>query len=94
MSGVLLNIKTDIETKEEVKAFAKELGVSTTAFVNMIVKQVLRDKRVVLSTSLEPTPYLEKIMNKANSDYKNDHNIIHTNSPTEALVYLDGLMKK
>lgn len=60
----------------------------------MIVKQVLRDRRVVLSTSLEPTPYLEEIMHKANFDYKNDHNIIHTNSPAEALVYLDELMKK
>ena len=56
MSNVLLSIKTDEQTKRELKRFATELGVSSTALVNMVVKQALRDRRVVLSTDLEPTP--------------------------------------
>jgi antitoxin component of RelBE/YafQ-DinJ toxin-antitoxin module len=75
MSTVLLSIKTDSDTKDELKSFAAELGVSTTAFVNLLVKQALRDRRVVLSTALEPTPYLEKIMREVEADLKTGKNI-------------------
>lgn len=94
MSSVLLTVKTDSDTKAQLKSFAAELGVTSTAFVNMVVKQALRDRRVVLSTPLEPTPYLEKIMREADDDYKNDRDITHTTSPAAALAHLDGLMKK
>lgn len=93
MSSVLLSIKTDDQTKQDLKAFATELGVSSTALVNLVVKQALRDRRVVLSTALEPTPYLEDIMRKANTDYAADRNITHTSSTEEALAHLDSLMK-
>jgi antitoxin component of RelBE/YafQ-DinJ toxin-antitoxin module len=94
MNNVLLSIKTDRETKEQLKSFAAELGVSSTALVNMVVKQAIRDRRIVLSTELEPTPYLEEIMRKAEDDYAADRNITHTKSSAEALAHLDGLMKK
>lgn len=94
MSNVLLSIKTDEKTKQELKSFASELGVSSTAFVNMVVKQALRDRRIVLSAGLEPTPYLEQIMRDAKADYKANRNITHTSGSTEALAHLDGLMQK
>ena len=68
MSSVLLSIKTDEETKEAVKEFAGELGVSTTALINMVLKQTLRDKKIVLSTVPEPTPYLKKIIKQVIQD--------------------------
>jgi len=94
MSSVLLTIKTDVKTKQDLKDFATELGVSTTALVNLVLKQTLRDKKIVINTDLEPTPYLEKLMKEAEADYKADKNIIHTNSPAEALAHLDSLVKK
>ena len=94
MSSVLLTIKTDDKTKQDLKDFATELGVSTTALVNLVLKQTLRDKKIVINTDLEPTPYLEKLMKEAEADYKADKNIIHTNSPAEALAHLDSLIKK
>lgn len=75
MSSVLLSIKTDDKTKRELKDFAAELGVSSTALVNLVIKQTLRDRRVVVGTALEPTPYLEKIMREADADYKAGRNI-------------------
>lgn len=75
MSNVLLTIKTDPDTKEQVKAFAAELGVSSTAFVNMVVKQALRDRRVVLSTDLKPTDQLKKTMREADADIKTGKNV-------------------
>lgn len=94
MSTTLLSIKTDDQTKQDLKAFAAELGISSTAFVNMVIKQALRDRRITLSIDLEPTPYLEKIMREADADHAADRNITHTTGTEEALVQLDSLMKK
>jgi len=94
MNSTLLSIKTDEQTKQDLRDFAAELGISSTAFVNLIIKQALRDRRVVLSTNLEPTPYLEEIMRNADADYRAGHNITHTKNKDEALNHLDGLMKK
>ncbi len=91
MNNVLLSIKTDAQTKRELKDFAAELGVSSTAFVNMVIRQALRDRRVVLTTDLEPTPYLEKIMRKADADYVAGKNITTTHSKAEALAHLRSL---
>ncbi len=94
MSTSLLTIKTDSATKKQLKSFAQEIGVSITAVVNMLIKQALRERRITLSTSLKPTPYLEKIIREAEEDYKADRNITHTHSAEEALAHLDSLMKK
>jgi len=94
MNSVLLSIKTDEQTKLDLKNFANELGVSSTALVNLVVKQALRDRRVVLSTTLEPTPYLKKVMRQADADYAADHDITHTKGSKGALAHIDGLMKK
>lgn len=92
--SVLLSIKTDEKTKQDLRAFAAELGVSSTAFVNMVIKQALRDRRLVLSTGLEPTPYLAEIMREAEADYKAGRNITRTKGKKEALAHLDSLMNK
>ena len=94
MSSVLLSIKTDEKTKQELKDFATELGVSSTAVVNMVIKQALRDRQIVLTTELEPTPYLQKIMKDADDDYAANMGITHTKSSKGALAHLDSLTKK
>ena len=94
MNSVLLSIKTDSETKEQLKSFAAELGISSTAFVNLLVKQAIRNRQITLSAPLEPTPYLEKIIRKADSDYKAGRDITHTTTRAETLAHLDSLMKK
>ncbi len=93
MNNVLLNIKTDEKTKQDLKSFAAELGVSSTAFVNMVIKQALRDRRIVLSADLEPTPYLEELMGRAEADYEADRDITHTKGSKGALKHLDSLMQ-
>ena len=69
MNSVVLSIKTDPDTKAELQSFAKELGVSSTALVNMVIKQTLRDRSVKLEAPLTPTPYLQKLMKEAEEDY-------------------------
>jgi antitoxin component of RelBE/YafQ-DinJ toxin-antitoxin module len=68
MSTVLLSIKTDNKTKQDLRDFATELGISSTAFVNLVVRQALRDRRFTLDAGLQPTPYLEEAIHKAEFD--------------------------
>lgn len=91
MSTTLLSIKTDDKTKRDLQAFAAELGISSTAFVNMVVRQALRDRRVVLNTNLEPTPYLQKVIKEAEKDYAANRNITRTRSTKEAIAHLKSL---
>ncbi|MGH7868628.1 MAG: hypothetical protein ACREP9_13620 [Candidatus Dormibacteraceae bacterium] len=78
MNTVVLNIKTDPQIKQQLQIFAAELGVPVSVIMNAQIKQMLRDRKVVLSTELEPTPYLEKIMRQVENDIKASRNITST----------------
>ncbi len=93
MNNVLLSIKTDMQTKQDLKDFSTELGVTTTAFVNMVVRQALRDRRVTLSTGLVPTPYLEGLIRTADADYAAGRNITTFHSKKAVLAHLRSLSK-
>jgi len=85
MGKTILNIKTDPDTKQQLKEFAAELGVPVSAIMNAQIKQMLRDRKIVLSTELEPTPYLEKIMRQVEADLKTGRNISPTFSSAEEM---------
>ena len=75
MSNVALTIRTDSETKKAIADFAASVGLSTSAFATVVLLQAVRDGRIVLTPTLEPTPYLEKIMRKADADIKTGRNV-------------------
>lgn len=91
MTKTILNIKTDPETKEQLQRFAAELGVPVSAIMNAQIKQMLRDRKIILSTELEPTPYLEKIMKQVEVDLAAGKNMTPAMDAKEAIVYLDSL---
>lgn len=70
MNSTVLSIRTDTKTKKQIAAFAASVGMPTSTFVTAVVKQAMRDRRVVLEPDLKPTPYLEKIMREADEDIK------------------------
>lgn len=87
MNNALLSIKTDEATKKALKEFAAELGTTSAGLANMLIKQALRERRVVLSTTLEPTPYLEEVIREAEADYeKGDY--YHFDNADDALAFL------
>ncbi len=92
MSDATLTIRTDNATKKAIADFAASLGLSTSAFITAATLQAVREGQLTLMPTLEPTPYLEKIMRKAEEDLKHDRNITHTNSKEEALAHLKSLM--
>lgn len=69
-----LTIRTDPETKKRIADFAASVGLSTSAFATAILLQAVREQRVLLTPTLEPTPYLEEIMHKAAADRKTNRN--------------------
>jgi antitoxin component of RelBE/YafQ-DinJ toxin-antitoxin module len=93
MNTATLNIKTDPSTKEQIKAFADNIGLPVSALVNAQIKQILRTGRVELNTDLEPTDFLVDTMRQARADYAADRDITHTNSTDEAMAHLDSLTK-
>ena len=74
MNNALLSIRTDNKTKKEVADFAASVGLSVSAFVTVVLKQAVKEGRVVLSPTLEPSPYLENVMRKARADRKAGRN--------------------
>ena len=83
MSNALLSIRTDDNTKKEITEFANSVGLSVSAFVTVVLKQAVKEGRVVLSPSLEPSPYLEAVMHKALADRKADRNYTTINNEKE-----------
>ena len=76
MNSALLSIRTDPQTKQQIADFAASLGLSVSAFATVVLKQAVREGRVVLTPGLEePTPYLQKIIDEAEADYKAGKNI-------------------
>ena len=91
MNKTILNFRTDPETKEQIQRLAAELGVPVSVILNAQIKQILRDRKLVLSTELEPTPYLETIMRQVESDLSVEKNITRTATSAEALAHLESL---
>jgi antitoxin component of RelBE/YafQ-DinJ toxin-antitoxin module len=91
MNTAILNIKTDPETKERLKGFAAQVGLPVSALLNAQIKEMLRNGRVEFSTTLEPTPYLQKIIKEAEADYAAGKNITRVNTKAELKKYLDSI---
>ena len=93
MSNATLTIRTDTTTKQAIADFAASLGLSTSAFITAVTLQAVREGRVVLTSTLEPTPYLEKIMRKADANLKAGRNISSPMNREQARTHLLSLMK-
>lgn len=71
----LINIKTDVEVKEQAKKLAKELGFPLSTIINASLKQFIRNKKIDFSVLPQMTPALEKLIEKIEKDIKKGKNI-------------------
>ncbi len=86
-----MNIRLDEETRRELKDFAAQIGIPASSLVNANIRQMLRARKVTFNTTLEPTPYLEKIIKEAEADYAAGRNITTTKTDEDTLAYLRSL---
>ncbi len=82
-NNAALTIRTDPQTKKVISDFAASVGLSTSAFATAILLQAVREQQVLLTPSLEPTPYLEKLMQEAAADRKANRNYKTINNEAE-----------
>ncbi len=91
MSSTALTIRTDPKTKKVIADFAASVGLSTSAFATAILLQAVREQRVLLTPTLEPTPYLEKLMKEAAADRKANRNYTVVNNEADLDDFFKGL---
>jgi DNA-damage-inducible protein J len=66
----VLTVKTNKELKEAAQSVAKELGIPLSTAVNAFLKQFVRDRKLELSDTLTPSPYLERCIKEAEEEFK------------------------
>lgn len=86
-----MNIRIDEQTRKELKDFAAQVGIPASSLVNATIRQMLRTGEVRLTTKLEPTPHLEKIITEAEADYAAGKNITRVANKKELKDFLDSL---
>lgn len=91
MSSSIINFRTDKKTKSELIILAKELGVPISTIINAQIKQILRERKITLSASLEPTDYLIKIMEEIEGEIATKQLSTNTLTDSEAKAHLDAL---
>jgi len=81
-----MNIRLDEATRQGLKDFAARLGIPASSLVNASIRQMLRAQAVTFTTTLEPTPYLQKIIKEAEADYAGGRNIHGPFDSAEAMI--------
>ncbi len=90
----IINIKTDIEVKENSQKIARDLGLPLSSVINMFLREFIRSRSISFSTIPKMTSYLEKILGKVENDLKEGKNLHGPfKSPEEMDKFLDSLKK-
>ncbi len=72
MKNVVVNIKTDFETKQRAKKVAEELGFSLSSLANAYFKTLIKTKAIYFSVNPkeEPSDYMVQALKEAEEDKK------------------------
>ena len=91
MDTAVINIRTQTTVKVQLQRLAEELGLTVSALLNGLIKQVIKTKRVEFSAEKEvPSPYLIKALKESAEDYKKG-NYYSFDDPQKALEFLDKI---
>ena len=91
MEKTLISIKTNKEVKENAQKLAAELGLSLSDVVNASLRNFIRTREVRVSATPHMTLELEKLVGKAEDDFKKGKNVAGPFSGTEEMdAYLDA----
>lgn len=92
MYTAVINVKTHPEIKNEAKKIAEELGFSLSSLVNAYLRQLIKTKTVMFSTSSEiPSDYMIKMLKQSEKEIK-EGDVVSFSSGEEELRYLDDLI--
>jgi len=61
MAQVILSIRMDENVKKQFDAICSEVGISTSAAINLFVKTVLRDGKIPFEISVNDDPFYNNV---------------------------------
>jgi addiction module RelB/DinJ family antitoxin len=70
MQETTIHIKTDTATRDRAKQVAEDFGMTLTALVNAMLKQVSRTKKLELSMDETPSPWMIEALRESEADEK------------------------
>jgi len=87
MNSTVINIKTDAKIKKEAQIIASDLGLTLSGAINGFLKQLIRNKTVLLTLDESPTKYLlDSIKESKSQRKKGDYYAFKNND--EALEFI------
>lgn len=88
----MINIKTDVEVKNQAKKVAKELGIPLGTVINAYLREFVRTKSAHFSSVPRMTKTLEILLGSVERDIKKSSNFSPVfSSEKEAISHLDNL---
>ena len=95
MNTAVVNIKINPQVKKEAQKVAADLGLSLSALINGYLKQLIRNKTVVFSsTEEEPTDYLLESLRESREDIKTNRVSPTFTNADDAMNWLNNPKKK
>ncbi|HUD19952.1 MAG TPA: type II toxin-antitoxin system RelB/DinJ family antitoxin [Patescibacteria group bacterium] len=88
MRTTILNVRTDPKVKREAAKVAESLGFTLSSLVNAYLRSLVKTKTIEFSESYEPTPYLARILKKADKDLKDDKGSPVFDNAKDAIAWL------
>lgn len=68
----IINFKTDERTKKEAQKIAKEMGISLSSVLNVMLHELIRTKTLYINLNKEePSTYMLEAITKAKAEIKN-----------------------
>jgi addiction module RelB/DinJ family antitoxin len=71
----MINLKTDVEIKENAQQIARELGLSLGTVINAYLREFIRSRKVEFSAVPRMTPVLERLLSGVERDVAERQNI-------------------
>ncbi len=93
MNTVVINIKTQPETKIKAQTIAKELGLNLSSIINAYLTQLIKTKTVTFSVKEEPTEYLLEMLKKSREEIKTGKISRSFSKAKDAVEYLDKMIE-
>lgn len=88
MNTTHITLRTDIKTKDSIASFAKELGLSTGAFMMAAARDAMDRGQVTLRAPHYPKELVDAVKESRAEYRRGDYH--HTETPEDALRLLDS----
>jgi antitoxin component of RelBE/YafQ-DinJ toxin-antitoxin module len=87
-NSVSIGFRTDARTKKDLEDFSREIGLTVNGLLNLLAKQVLRDRALTITLPSEPNDAFAARLDEYAKDVETGRNIEQFSNPDEAVDFL------